>query len=420
MSRQFFKTSCLGALAAAIFLLDCTVVQGQLLRRWRTRWNECCCYNYDSSYRYASYNAGYVNQGPESPATPVTDAATPGQYTYVADGCGGYIMPQNPMRDPHAPYPSPRELPTYGTPDEPLAEPTTPPQPAGTRQELDNDLNPGDTKSQGAGAGVFGDDRVGDNRTHVTSFPPSPHSEIDQEPRTQESRKVDPRPQDLNQTPLPAAEAKVDIKQAMSQFLASKLILCNNSLIQCAQRADSKLTDGEVKSFAQTVIQEHSALNAKLKPLAADYAAEAVIAVAATERPTANQVDRPDDRIARDPGAGQQRTLQETGFRESADRCYAELFAVAKKAHQNLEDAANQMMDEHATEELDMAFVGSQMVIHQMLVAELKAMDGAVSNELQAVLRDARGSAEQHLAKAKQIARRIKGAADRGGAPAPQ
>ena len=173
------------------------------------------------------------------------------------------------------------------------------------------------------------------------------------------------------------------------------------------------------------VAKSHSEFNQKLQPLAASYAERGM--VAANESPTpvdnekaatadeqaaadGNPQQHPDQ--SSDPAIGDRpsndpRTLRETSYRASPDSSYADLYAVDKKVSQNVQDAATKMLSEYSAEKFDKAYIGSEIVGHQMMLAELKAMEESTTGDVQTVIQDAQQEVEQHLVIAQDLGKRL-------------
>lgn len=186
---------------------------------------------------------------------------------------------------------------------------------------------------------------------------------------------------------------------AMNQFLASKLILCNNEVIKMSQIAAKKSTNQGVKDFAATLVQQHQQLNQKLQPFKASYAEQAMVVDAKNSGDAATLVAG--DNV-------EPKNLRETGFRQNADTVYSEMFALCRKVSQYKREHCERMMSQASAEDYDMAFVGGQIAGHQMLSAELQAIAESSEGEFQSMVRQARQSVDSHLEKATQLAKQLK------------
>ncbi len=191
-----------------------------------------------------------------------------------------------------------------------------------------------------------------------------------------------------------------DEKMAMNQFLASKLILCNNEVIKMSQAAAEKSDHNGVKELAAMLVQQHQQMNEKLQPFKARYADNAMLA---------------DDRANSDSAtlvAGDNtapKNVRETGFRESPNSVYSEMYMICRQASQYKQEQCERMMSQASAEDYNMAFVGAQIAGHQMFSAELRAIEERSTGEFQSTIREARQTVDSHLEKATQLAKQLKG-----------
>jgi len=183
-----------------------------------------------------------------------------------------------------------------------------------------------------------------------------------------------------------------DEAQAMSQFFAGKLVLCNNDEIQAAKHAAEKVSNPEVKSYAEMLVKDHMGLNEKLSKFLPVYAEKPMIGE--------NRLS-----VAAGEEAGETRTSASSSG--NIDSTYSRLYEVCRKASGFKQEQCEQMMSDYSAEQLDMAFVGSQMVGHQMLLAELKAIEASTSGEFQSLVREAKKGIESHLETARRLAEKL-------------
>lgn len=231
--------------------------------------------------------------------------------------------------------------------------------------------------------------------------------------------------------------------QAVNQFLASKLILCNNGEIELAQMIQEKTDSQAVKGFAKKVAEDHKTLNTMLAKHKAPYSADPNYgefraaqasenvdpeqkryAGGATERETSaiEQAAREAARLA----AGQEvtdvtnpdtpiqeRTTEETSMRVVDSAPLKTLYDIASEAAMMQKQQCKKMLQEYQGYDLDMAYVGSQIASHQMLLSELKAIEKSTSGDIQMVARKGATLVEQHLQQAKQLTRQLETEAGR-------
>lgn len=228
--------------------------------------------------------------------------------------------------------------------------------------------------------------------------------------------------------------------QAINQFIASKLILCNNSQIEAAGMIQD-MTDSEaVAGFARKLVEDHQSLNVMLDPHKASYSAHPKLAKwnedeaeeTAAEDSTRKQaaklaagsqvtdVTNPDKTDSSTTQTDQltdtaQRETQETSMRTTAPQPLQELYMIATEAANIQKQQCQQMLKQYEKGyERDMAFVGAQIAAHQMLHAELKAVENRTSGEIQQVARKGIQMVEGHLRMARQLSDNLEGLEENG------
>lgn len=192
------------------------------------------------------------------------------------------------------------------------------------------------------------------------------------------------------------------LDQPMVEFFASKLVLCNNAQIQMSQLATTKSANSDVKKFAEMLASDHAALNAQLKPFIASYGEQPV--VAATDRIS---VKKPVVTGAAEAQSGQanvnSKAQPETGSHSGDHAVLHQLFEICQAVHVNQMAAGADMLTQKSGSEFDKAYMGSQVVGHMALMAELKALESRSPKEFQNIIRAATTSVESHMQKASGI-----------------
>lgn len=189
------------------------------------------------------------------------------------------------------------------------------------------------------------------------------------------------------------------LDQPMVEFFASKLVLCNNAQIQMSQLATTKSANSDVKMFAEMLASDHAALNEQLKPFIASYGEQP--AAVATDRVS---VKKPivTGKAETQPGQGdanskaQPETSSPTGDHAVLHR----LFEICQAVHVNQMAAGTDMLSQKNGSEFDKAYMGSQVMGHMALIAELQTLESRSPKEFQNIIREATTSVESHLQKA--------------------
>ena len=193
-----------------------------------------------------------------------------------------------------------------------------------------------------------------------------------------EARRVDPSARSL-----PGANT-------VQGFLATKLMLGNNTEIELSQLAVEKAEHPPVKQFAQKMVQAHTQLNQKLQQLLSGQSP-----AGQQDRPgaAANAADRAP--VARPATAGQQPEVP------------PQLAQVARQSAQNYLQMTKQMLQRYEGQDFDMAYMGSQVVLHTRMLSDLQAMQGVGSPQFQQLVSQAEQATTEHLQTAQQLARKF-------------
>jgi predicted outer membrane protein len=212
--------------------------------------------------------------------------------------------------------------------------------------------------------------------------------------------------------------------EQLVHFFAAKLALMNQAEAELAQLATTQASDAEVKQLAQRLIQSHQQLNqemlqafpqlASLQGLNNQRIASQTTrqGQTQTDRPGAGQERRPDaiDRTAAtEAGRTQagQRSAATTVRGQSNDDVTGILLDICRRATENHVQMAKQSLQSKQGKDFDACWVGSQICAHQMLVAELKALENIGTPEFQQIIQKAEQESQQHLRQAEQLAQRL-------------
>jgi len=158
----------------------------------------------------------------------------------------------------------------------------------------------------------------------------------------------------------------------VEQALVMKLKKANQAQIELAQLAQQKTDNQEVRQLAQTLIDEHQALNQDLKKI--DMKSNAATS---------------------------------TNQSSQTPMVPHELCQIGEQACQNTLTMTKEMLNKHQGQDFNMAFLGQQCVAHTMMLGELKAIESDGPSGLRQFSNQAAAKVEKHLEKAKQLAKKL-------------
>jgi len=209
--------------------------------------------------------------------------------------------------------------------------------------------------------------------------------------------------------------------QKLEQLVAAKLLIANKGVVELSKMAVENANDDKVKQFAQTLVQEHESLCRDIEKLQAlkgfskqdndSQANQSTADRSATNQTRLNEPDQPGE--PKQPGQpGQQANVQgknaQAGkWANNNQGLVGKLEMIADKACKKHLEMAKEMLKENEGENFDMAFVGMQIASHTQAVAELNALQGVGSKEMQDVVKKAEESTSKHLKQAKDLAEEL-------------
>lgn len=239
-----------------------------------------------------------------------------------------------------------------------------------------------------------------------------------------------------------ADEVPLDRRQNQSQaptkdvqeFLAAKLVLCNNMQIEAAKMIQEQTESEEVKGFARRLLQGHQEFNGMLEEFAAPYSVHPAKPQWDAEQAQENATDRNVQQqgqleVRRQQAArlasgtevtdvtNPDRLQQDTEARQVVRKVapgqidpspLADLYQIATKAASKRQQACRDMLSQYEEGyNRDMAFVGLQMAAHQGMLAELQAIEPAAKGPMQEVVRKGITMVEGHLQIARELTRNL-------------
>jgi predicted outer membrane protein len=191
---------------------------------------------------------------------------------------------------------------------------------------------------------------------------------------------------------------------SVQEAIVMKLRRANEAEIELAQLAQQKSENNEIKQFAQTLIQDHQACNEKLHQL--DKSASASQERTPGAGRTNTGINPAQPRGQENASTGSDRTSGQ-GMAQGGGRVPQMLVQIAEEACQNSLQMTKDMLSQYDGQDFQMAFLGQQCVAHTMMLAELKAIESNGPEELKSLVQEAHGKVEQHLEKAKELAKKL-------------
>ncbi len=89
------------------------------------------------------------------------------------------------------------------------------------------------------------------------------------------------------------------------------------------------------------------------------------------------------------------------------DHVPQQLVQLMDRTCDNSLQQSKEMLQQHRNEDFDMAYIGQQIVMHSMMLAELKALESDGPKQLQPIVQSAKRTTESHMKEAKQIAEQL-------------
>lgn len=278
--------------------------------------------------------------------------------------------------------------------------------------------------------------------TTFAILPAAAHAQVDQvqPPATQqqENQKENQRP---NQQQRPGANRNADSARGQApnrspsqqndkrieQLVASKLLTANKGVVELSKMAVENANDDKVKEFAQTLVSEHESLCRDIEKLQAasgntkhadDSHVNQSVKTRSTDGSTddrATTAESTTDQASLNPNranqqgqpANRQAANAQAGRSGNNQGIVGMLQMINDKASKKQLEMAKEMLKEHKGKDFDMAFVGMQVAAHTTAVAELSALEGVGSKEMQDVVNKAEEATSKHLKKAKDLANEL-------------
>lgn len=203
-------------------------------------------------------------------------------------------------------------------------------------------------------------------------------------------------------------------EQRLEQLVASKLLTANKSVVELSKMAVENAEHDNVKEFAQTLVSEHEKLCRDIEKLQAASGHKKDSDHSKTNEQSTDQsaanVNRPNQNRQNLQGQAANRQANKTqdgNWSSNSQGMVGKLQMINEKASKKQLEMAKQMLQDKKGDEFDMAFVGMQIASHTRAVAELSALEGVGSKEMQDVVKKAEEATSKHLEQAKGLAEEL-------------
>jgi predicted outer membrane protein len=210
--------------------------------------------------------------------------------------------------------------------------------------------------------------------------------------------------------------------RAVEHYLANCLLARNEAEVQLSEIAQQKAENPDVKQFAQQMIQDHRKLIEKLQPLAG---MQGSAKRGASDSSTTRSSDT--TALPGSPGAGQtippsgiSTTVPPTGTtadaaastttREmSGGGALHQLGQIERQIGERCLQMARDELQQKSGAEFDKCYVGSAIGAHMQVLAALEVIGQQTQGQLAQVAQQAQPAVQEHLDKAKQLAKQLEG-----------
>ncbi|MCA9168786.1 MAG: DUF4142 domain-containing protein [Planctomycetales bacterium] len=271
-------------------------------------------------------------------------------------------------------------------------------------------------------------------------LPATPVAPLPSGSQIQPANTTQPVPGQRHEVRRVNADQQAGSSMTVTQLLAHKLQKANDAEIELAKLAQDRLKDDQLRQFAQMLIQDHQQFGQKLDQLTSVQPGDRAARIHANTnlnnnidpnratRGDTRQLDRQQDGTEQDRSTAnptfateqpavnsavqrqiQTRDNQNQHGDHAAQHVFIpqELTNVMEKACDNSLQMTKDMLNQYQGDDFQMAFLGQQMVMHTMLLAELKAIASDGPTELQDLAAQASNTVESHLSKAKQLSKQF-------------
>lgn len=185
----------------------------------------------------------------------------------------------------------------------------------------------------------------------------------------------------------------------VKEAIVQKLMKANEAEIELAKMAQQKTDNQELQQLTQMIVKDHEALNQKLKEFMSEGQSQY----------NSSREGQSNDAVSqRQAGRDQASQVSQTSGQNNESAIVPEkLCKIAEEACANSLKMTKEMLSRYEGQDFQMAFLGQQCVAHTMMLAELKAIESVGPAELQPIAKMASQKVEQHLEKAKELAKKL-------------
>lgn len=190
--------------------------------------------------------------------------------------------------------------------------------------------------------------------------------------------------------------------QQASQQVATLLAICNQKEVKLAELAKNKSENKDVKEFAEMMIKDHSESLRKL----AQHGGQSGLGMTSAPQP-ANRTTENTTTTTNQGNVAATQGRPTTGQTSATSRDGLDFVAVQRQAAQLCLDNAQKKWSEEKAAECDMAYIGAQVVAHEEMIVQAKALRPYASPELQKEIDNSIQTAEQHRDEAHKIIKKL-------------
>lgn len=189
-----------------------------------------------------------------------------------------------------------------------------------------------------------------------------------------------------------------DANQEVEQFLANCLLIKNQGEVEIAKFAEQRSQNPQVKQFAKTLIEDHQAAIQRIQRIAGAQAS----------------------------AQGQDRSIQQTGYTPpqsgganqagGQNAALQQLAAIERQIAERCQQNLREKLQSKQGAEFDHCFVGSQIMGHMQMLAELEVIQSQTSGPLRQIAQESQPKVQHHLQTAEQLAEQLMASSTRQGA----
>lgn len=195
-----------------------------------------------------------------------------------------------------------------------------------------------------------------------------------------------------------ASSNKMHQGPTIKEAISSKLVKANDAEIELAKLAMQQSDNSDLKEFAEMIIKDHQDFNAKLtKHVGKHHAGKDQAKQGEADQSSPNASNGNDSRQTQ---AGRASDV-------STQRVPMQLCKIGEIACENSLKMTKEALGKLEGQDFTMAYLGQQCVAHTTMLAELKAIETAGPEDLREVASKAAGKVQEHLEKAKQLAKKF-------------